>query len=118
MILQNVVEHIMGGRISNIYFIQHLLSGCILSDSVCSLLHTSFNRDFIIAIQILIGSTCSNRKRANINNAGRIHRLHEIKKGLFFTAEVISSVMEEVEVVHVLWSWKFITYIIQHVFLK
>lgn len=92
----------------------------ILSKSVCSLLHTSLNRDFIIATRILIGSTCSNRKRANINNADRIHGLQEIKKRfvLCFATEVISSVMEEVEVVHVLWSWKFITYTIQHVFLK
>lgn len=90
----------------------------VLPDSVCSLLHTSFNKDFIIATQILMGSTCSNRKRANINNVGRIHRLHEIKKRLFFTTEVISSVMEEVEVVHVLWSWKFIIYTIQHMFFK
>lgn len=87
LILQNVAERIMGRRISSIYYIQHLLSACILPKSVCSLLHTPFNRDFIIAARMFIGSTCFNRKRANINNAGRIQRLQEIKRSLFFALQ-------------------------------
>lgn len=86
LILQNVVECIMGGRISSIYYIQHL-SACILPKSVCSLLHTPFNRDFIIAARMFIGSTCFNRKRANINNAGRIQGLQEIKRSLLFALQ-------------------------------
>lgn len=70
-----------------------------------SLSITSFNRDFIIATGNLIGSTCSKIKR-QYYNAVRMHGLQEIRKRfvLCFTTEVISPILEEAEVVHVLCS--------------
>lgn len=68
-------------------FIQNLLSVFILSKSVCSLFHTSFKTDFIIATRVHIGSTHSNRKRANINNAGEFMGCKKLKRDLFFALQ-------------------------------